>query len=423
MKLLHFADAHIDMANYGRHDPQTGLPLRVLDFLKSLDTIVDTAISEKVDMVIFAGDAYKDRSPAPTFQREWGRRIIRLSQAGIPTFLLVGNHDMSPAAGRAHAIQEFDTLQIPHVRVLQQPQFLSADELGLPVQMIAIPYISRSGLMAALEVSGVDKAEVYSEIEKRLTELLVEWLANADQRLPIIMTAHASVQGASFGSERTVMLGSDFVLPASLVKDNRLDYVALGHIHKPQNLNGPGPDPKDSTPYMHPPVIYPGSIERVDFGEAKDDKFFIVAEVAKEKTLVEWRKLTGVRPFIDRRAVLKTSENVTEKLISALPKAEKLQDAIVRLTVEYPREWDTLIDDAALRKYAENAFEFHLVKRPQFESRIRIAEGQVVSSLSPLDLLDQYWKAAKVDKAEDISALQKLAQEILSEEGESEYRN
>jgi exonuclease SbcD len=420
MKLLHFADAHIDMANYGRHDPQTGLPLRVLDFLKSLDTIVDTAISEKVDMVIFAGDAYKDRSPAPTFQREWGRRVIRLSQAGIPTLLLVGNHDMSPAAGRAHAIQEFDTLQIPHVRVLQQPQFLSTDELDLPVQMIAIPYISRSGLMAALEVSGVDKAEVYSEIEKRLTDLLVEWLENADQSLPTIMTAHASVQGASYGSERTVMLGSDFVLPASLVKDKRLDYVALGHIHKPQNLNGPGPDPKDSTPYMHPPVIYPGSIERVDFGEAKDDKFFVIAEVAKGKTQVEWRKLTGVRPFIDRRAVLKTNENVTEKLISALPKAEKLQDAIVRLTVEYPREWDTLIDDAALRKYAENAFEFHLVKRPQFESRIRIAEGQVVSSLSPLDLLEQYWKAAKVGQAEDIGALQKLAQEILSEEGESE---
>ena len=259
MKLLHFADAHIDMANYGRHDPQTGLPLRVLDFLKSLDTIVDAAIDEKVDMVIFAGDAYKDRSPAPTFQREWGRRVIRLSQAGIPTFLLVGNHDMSPAAGRAHAIQEFDTLQIPHVRVLQKPEFLSADELGLPVQIIAMPYISRSGLMASLEISGVDRAEVYSEIEKRLTDLMKEWLENADQGLPIILTAHASVQGAAYGSERTVMLGSDFVLPASLVKDKRLDYVALGHIHKPQDLNEGG----------HPPVIYPGSIERVDFGEAQ----------------------------------------------------------------------------------------------------------------------------------------------------------
>ena len=134
MKLLHFADAHIDMANYGRHDPGTGLPLRVLDFLKSLDTIVDAAVAEKVDLVIFAGDAYKDRAPAPTFQREWGKRIMRLSGAGIPTLLLVGNHDMSPATGRAHAVQEFDTLEVPHVRVLAKPGFLSAEELGLPVQ-------------------------------------------------------------------------------------------------------------------------------------------------------------------------------------------------------------------------------------------------------------------------------------------------
>src|SRR5512140_1076835 len=141
MKLLHFADAHIDMANYGRHDPVTGLPLRVLDFLKSLDTIVDTAIQEKVDLVIFAGDAYKDRSPAPTFQREWGRRIMRLSRAGIRTLLLVGNHDLSPSIGRAHAVQEFETLEIPHVTVLAKPAFLSAQELGLPLQVIALPWV------------------------------------------------------------------------------------------------------------------------------------------------------------------------------------------------------------------------------------------------------------------------------------------
>jgi len=398
------------MANYGRHDPQTGLPLRVLDFLKSLDTIVDTAIKEKVDMVIFAGDAYKDRSPAPTFQREWGRRIIRLSQAGIPTLLLVGNHDLSPAAGRAHAIQEFDTLQVPHVRVLQKPQFLSADELGLPVQVIALPWVSRSGLMAALESSGIDQGEVFSEVEKRLSELVEGWLEDADLDLPTVMTAHASVQGAAYGSERTVMLGSDLVLSGSMVKDKRLDYVALGHIHKPQDLNEG----------LHPPVIYPGSIERVDFGEAKDDKFFVIADVTRGDTKVEWRKLTGVRTFIDRRAVLKSSENATDQLKAALPAEKKLKDAIVRLVVEYPREWDTLIDEAALRKYAEETFEFHLVKRPQFESRIRIAEGQVASNLNPLELLDQYWRAAKVDKENDVEALQKLAAEILAGDEESE---
>jgi exonuclease SbcD len=197
------------------------------------------------------------------------------------------------------------------------------------------------------------------------------------------------------------------VLSGSFVRDSRLDYVALGHIHKPQNLNENG----------HPPVIYPGSIERVDFGEAKDDKFFIIAEVEKGQTQVEWRKLKGVRPFIDRRATLKSGENVTEALISALPAQEKLEDAIVRLTVEYPREWDTLIDDAALRKHAENAFEFHLVKRPQVEARIRLPADQTVSSLSPLDLLDQYWKASHTEDAE---ALQQLAQEILAGDEESE---
>src|SRR5512140_1371356 len=173
MKILHFADAHIDMANYGRHDPETGLPLRVLDFLKSLDTIVDTAIKERVDMVIFAGDAYKDRSPAPTFQREWGRRIIRLSQARIPTLLLVGNHDLSPAAGRAHAIHEFDTLQVPFVKVLAKPQLLHPHELwDLPLQVIAIPWISRSALMASMDASASDQAEVFANIEQHLREIV-----------------------------------------------------------------------------------------------------------------------------------------------------------------------------------------------------------------------------------------------------------
>ena len=402
MKLLHFADAHIDMANYGRHDPETGLPLRVLDFLKSLDTIVDTAIDEKVDMVIFAGDAYKDRSPAPTFQREWGRRIIRLSQAKIPTLLLVGNHDLSPAIGRAHAIQEFDTLQVPYVRVLQTPELLHPKDLwDLPVQVIAMPWIARSGLMASLDMSATNSSEVFANIESRISELIEGWLEEVDPNLPLILTAHASVQGATFGSERMVMLGSDLVLPASLVKIPRFDYVALGHIHKPQDLNEGG----------QPPVIYPGSIERVDFGEAADDRFFIIAEVTRGKTKVEWRKLKGARRFIDRRTALTSSENVMENLKSALPKIKEIEGAIIRLIVEYPREYDSLIDESALRKYAEDAFEFHLVKHPQMEARIRLPADQTVSSLSPLDLLDQYWRAAKI---EDADALQKLAQEIIS---------
>ena len=409
MRLLHFADAHIDMANYGRHDLETGLPLRVLDFLKSLDTIVDTAISEKVDLVLFAGDAYKDRAPAPTFQREWGRRIIRLSKAGIPTLLLIGNHDLSPALGRAHAIQEFDTLEVPNVCVLSRPCFLNADELGLPLQVIAIPWISRSGLLATQDMSAADPSAIFANIESRITDLVNGWLEEADPSLPTILTAHASVQGATYGSERMVMLGADLVLPGSLVKDTRLDYVALGHIHKPQNLNE----------NAHPPVIYPGSIERVDFGEATDDKFYIIANVARGKTKVEWRKLENIRPFIDRRCELKSAENTTEVLKAILPSPEEMEDAIVRLTVEYPREWETLIDEQALRAHAAGSFEFHLVKRPQVEARIRLPADQTVSSLSPLELLEQYWRASHTDEVE-AEALQKLAREIVAGEQENE---
>ncbi|MCI0520968.1 MAG: exonuclease SbcCD subunit D [Chloroflexi bacterium] len=408
LRILHFADAHIDMANYGRHDPHSGLPVRVLDFLKSLDTIVDTAIAEKVDLALFAGDAYKDRNPAPTYQREWGRRIMRLSRAGIPTLLLVGNHDLSPALGRAHALDSFDTLEVPNVRVLDRPAFLGPDDLfGLPLQLIALPWVSRSGLMASLEMSAAEPEQVYQALEARLGDLVQGWLAQAEAGLPVILAAHASVEGAVYGGERTVMLGGDLALPGGLTRHPRLDYVALGHIHKAQNLNEGA----------HPPVIYPGSIERVDFGEARDDKYFVIAEVERGRAGVDWRKLEGVRPFIDNFVRLEDKELLAGQLRAALPPTDKLEGAIVRLVLEYPRDWEPLIDENSLHQQADGAFEFHLVKRPVMESRVRLPEDQALGSLTPLELLDIYLRAAHNDEAEN-GALLALAQEIVSQAAE-----
>lgn len=405
LTVLHFADAHIDMANFGRHDPQTGLPMRVMDFLKSLDTIVNTAISEKVDLVLFAGDAYKDRNPAPTFQREWGRRIMRLAHAGIPTLLLVGNHDLSPAAYRAHALDAFQTLEVPHVRVLDRPVFLRPEDLNnLPVQVIALPWITRSGLMAQLELDAGDQEQILVTLEDRISTLIQTWLQEADPDIPVILLAHTTVQGASYGGERTVMLGSDLVLSGSLVKDPRLDYVALGHIHKPQNLNEGS----------HPPVIYPGSIERVDFGEAAENKFFIVARISKGKTQVEWRQLTEIRPFISLFAEVDSTEGITEKLLAMLPETKKIDGAVLRLVIDYPREWENLIDETALRKAAEMAFEFHLVKRPQLENRVRLPEDQSIGSLAPLDLLDIYWRSLHTE-TDEAAALNDMAKGVIQQ--------
>jgi len=233
-------------------------------------------------------------------------------------------------------------------------------------------------------------------------------LAHADPKLPVVLTAHASIQGAVYGGERTVMLGGDLILPGALVKDPRLDYVALGHIHKWQDLNEGN----------QPPVVYPGSIERVDFGEAADDKYFVIAHIEKGHTEVEWRKLGDIRPFIDRHVKLKSQDDVTGQLIKALSPEKRLEDAIVRLVLEYPREWEALIDEAALREYAAGAFEFHLVRRPLVEARARLAQEDGVSSLTPLELLEVYWRANHVEKGEQ-EALQKLAEQIMEESEEA----
>jgi exonuclease SbcD len=239
-----------------------------------------------------------------------------------------------------------------------------------------------------------------------LGDLVDGWVQEADQELPLLLTAHCSIQGAQYGHERTVMLGNDLVLPGSFVRDPRLDYVALGHIHKHQNLNEGA----------HPPVIYPGSIERVDFGEAEDDKFFVIAHVERGHTEVEWRQLKNIRPFLTSYVSIEQQEGITDKTLSALPSREALEGAIFRLILDYPRDWEALIDEGAIREYTGGCFEFHLVKRPKVETRVRIPQNQNVGRMSPLELLDIYWRASHTGP-EEVDSLNKLAAEVIRDVG------
>src|SRR5260221_11719067 len=91
IRMLHFADVHIGMENYGRTEPNTGLSTRVVDFLKRMDEMIAFARHNDVDLVVFAGDAFKNRQPNPTFQREFAWRG-RAFWSGSPIVVLVGNH-------------------------------------------------------------------------------------------------------------------------------------------------------------------------------------------------------------------------------------------------------------------------------------------------------------------------------------------
>lgn len=404
IRLLHFADAHIDIANYGRHDPETGLPLRVMDFLHALDQIIDAAIEEKVDLVIFAGDAYKDRNPQPTFQRAWGKRIMRLSQAGIPTLLLVGNHDVSPALGRAHTLHEFATLEVPHIHVADGLKLWTAEQLGLPVQIISVPWLSRSLLVGRVETVGRTVEEIYQQLEDLVSSRVTELIEQADPDIPLILTAHASVQGAKFGSERAVMLGHELILSGGLVNHPKLDYVALGHIHKPQVLSDKG---------SHPPIVYPGSIERIDFGE-KEDKRFALAEVSKGDTHWEFRML-HTRRFIDPDPITPSTEHFMEDVLSQLPAAEDVAEAICRVRLSFPRDDEPLLDERAILEHFKDAFDVKIQKHYLTSKRSRLGDAAGVEAMTPLELLETYWLSEELE-GEEIDVMLGLAKEVLVDE-------
>ncbi|MDE0206515.1 MAG: exonuclease SbcCD subunit D, partial [Candidatus Tectomicrobia bacterium] len=83
LQLLHLADIHFGMENYGRLDPASGLNRRLLDFTDSVNTAIDYAFANGVHLAIFAGDIYKHRDPDPSWQRAFAGCVRRLAEAGV----------------------------------------------------------------------------------------------------------------------------------------------------------------------------------------------------------------------------------------------------------------------------------------------------------------------------------------------------
>lgn len=326
---------------------------------------------------------------------------MRLSRAGIATILLIGNHDIAPADYRAHTLQEFATLAVPHVFVADKLMVFGPEQLGVPVQVLALPWVTRSRFLARNEMSGKTTDEIHTAIVDRIRDGLDKTIANEiDPNLPLIFTAHASIGGATFGSERMVMLGQDLILSKSLVANPRFDYAALGHIHKHQSLN------------EQPPVVYSGSIERIDFGEWREPKGFVLAEVERGKP-TSWRFVElETRPFYDKLIRLEEADGFMDQLMSKLPAQERVEGAICRLRLEYPHELDALLDEKLIYEHFAGAFDLRIVKTRTGGNTSRISRLIAVESLGPYELLRLYWGSKNHNDGE-VNELLTLAEEVL----------
>jgi DNA repair protein SbcD/Mre11 len=406
-KMLHLADIHIGMENYGRTDPATGLNTRLLDYLARLDQVLDYAlVEEPVDLVLIAGDIYKNRTPNPTHQREFARRIKRVIQAGLPVVMLTGNHDMPAASGRAHSVEIFDALAIDGVTIASRMRTYTIETRNGPVQIVAVPWLNRQALLTKDDLQGLPMTAVDAEMLHRVESWLESAVKTLDPAVPTVLTFHGTLAGATFGSERAVMLGHDLILPRSVIAQPGIDYVALGHIHKHQALGN------------DPPAVYPGSLERVDFGEEHETKGFVVVDLQKGATT--WRFVeVAARPFVTVEVDVRQSPDPQQRISRAITK-QRLEHAIVRVMVKCLPQQRAHIDERLIREEVQAAgastiamvgLDVERVTRGRFDA----VADELQGGLTPRRALELYLQTKEVEAARR-ERLLATADELLREE-------
>ncbi|HEY44366.1 MAG TPA: exonuclease subunit SbcD, partial [Anaerolineae bacterium] len=193
IRMLHFADLHVGMENYGRLDPTTGTSSRVRDFLDRLDEVIDYALEHEADLAIFSGDAFKNRDPEPTQQREFAQRMKRLADA-VPTLLLVGNHDMPGMAAKANSLDIFRALEVPGVRVGYKSEGHVIDTRRGPVYLAWVPYPMRNRLLSREEHTGKSIEELENALREVVSDLVENLAREADTHdMPRVLAGHFSV--------------------------------------------------------------------------------------------------------------------------------------------------------------------------------------------------------------------------------------
>jgi exonuclease SbcD len=406
IRLLHFADVHIGMENYGRLDPATGTSSRVRDFLDRLDEMIDYALRGEADLAVFAGDAFKNRDPEPTHQREFAARIKRLADA-MPVLLVVGNHDTPGMAAKASSVDIFHALAVPGIIVGGKSGGQVVETRRGPVYLAWMPYPIRNRLLSQPEQQGKSIEELEAALQATVIDIVRDLAqAAAGQDMPRVLAAHLSVAEARVGSERLVMLGKDLSLPVSALEDSAWDYIALGHVHRHQELHPSG----------YPPVVYNGSLERIDFGEEQEAKGFCWVELIRGKT--KWTFVpVAARPFRTLRVDASAGGDPTRAVLDAVARSD-VTGAVVRLIVRLRADQTAELREREIQAALGSAAHVTIWRDVVEDERGRLG-GVSPEALAPLELLEAYFQGRGESTERMVTLLDRAAELMQDELGES----
>jgi DNA repair protein SbcD/Mre11 len=254
MRLLHTADWHAGRTLRGRN--------RNEEIAQALAEVLALAQSERADAILVAGDLFDSANPSPESEGIVYGFFLEAAQLKLPCLVIAGNHDSGLRfEGLAGLFARIGT----HVRGVVRPQDAGVIELEVGHERLivaAMPFLSERRLVKAASIlEDAGDVGAWRQKYRQGMAFFIERLTNMFRGDAInMLMLHTTLDGGILSnSERSFDVSNSYslspdVLPASA------QYVALGHLHKPQQLRDV------------PPVAYSGSLIQLDFGEAGDQK-------------------------------------------------------------------------------------------------------------------------------------------------------
>lgn len=402
IKIMHFADTHFGIEKYGRIDPDTGMNSRLQDFRKSLDWAITTALDNDIDIALFSGDAYKARDPNQTHQREFASCIRMLTESNIPVVMITGNHDLPNTKARANAIEIFRILGVSNIHIISKPEVIAISTKSGLLQVAGLPYLLRSNVLQ----KDACKNKTITEITDMMVEKYsnyIDYLAHKlNPEIPSVFMGHFWVKNAKVSGNNSYLNASEPEVLLSSIVAHPFDYVAMGHIHKYQNLNQNG----------SPPVVYSGSIDRIDFGEYEEDKGFVIADVDKGACNYKFVPIP-VRRFVNIE-IDADCEDPTKEIVDEIGKYN-IDDAVVKISYKISQERMPLICEQDIRSALSSAFMIVSINREVTVDKTLVRSNLLNESLDPVQALEMYFNTKENLRGQE-EELMEYAKPLIDEQ-------
>jgi exonuclease SbcD len=405
MRILHTSDWHLGQYFLGHS--------RQAEHQKLIAWLVEQTRLHAVDSVLIAGDIFDTGAP-PSYARElYYTLILALRDAGVGLTLLAGNHDSVAVLEESrHLLTALNTVVIPSVRddPNEQVRVLNTRE-GKPGAIIcAIPFIrARDVLQSVAGQSARDKQQSLQDAihahYQALFALAEDKRVELGAHLPIIATGHLTTVGASASeSVREIYVGALEAFPTAAFP--AADYIALGHIHRPQKVGG----------FEH--IRYSGSPIALSFDEARQQKEMLLVDVSSDGLeRVTVLEVPCFQPLMSVKGSLKELEAAVAAVASPVVEGETLWLEIVVCADDYLSDLN-----ARIQTITENLPVEVLRIRRERSSALNALQSQAketLNELTPDDVFARRLQSETIDE-ETRAQLLTMYREVVAEIGEAD---